>query len=237
MVILTDRGFRRVSWVKLLLECQLDFVARLMTDVLVRCGAAENSRPLRSFVLQPGEMVDLGAVELREDRALKVRVVGIWTHGQREPWWIATSLPVGVAEVASWYDRRMGVEEQFRDSKGCRYGVQIYWTAFEQPERIGRLFVLVGTALTVWTIAGLVVATADPTARLPHKVKGPRRSYVTIGHQAMAAMGYDDEDLVVQALAYLREHPPAVERRRLGRDLRLVKPRLCLTCPTGTDNT
>ena len=180
-------------------------------------------------------MVDLGAVELREDRAVKVRVIGIWAHGQREPWWIATSLSSSVAEVASWYDRRMGVEELFRDSKGCRFGVQIYWTAFEQPERIGRLFVLVGIALLVWTAAGHVVATADPTARLAHKANGPRRSYVTVGRQAMAATGHDDVDLVVEALAYLHEHPPTVERRRFGRGLRLLEPGLCLNRPTGTD--
>jgi hypothetical protein len=94
-------------------------------------------------------MVDLGLVQLREDAAVQVRVVGIWARGQREPWWIATSLTVPVAEVASWYDRRMGVEEQLRDTKGCRYGVQILWTAFQQSERIGRLFVLVGVAITL----------------------------------------------------------------------------------------
>jgi hypothetical protein len=138
-----------------------------------------------------------------------------------------------VAEVASWYDRRMGVEEQLRDTKGCRYGVQIYWTAFEQPERIGRLFVLVGVALMVWTIAGMVVATSDPTARFPHKAKGPRRSFATIGRQAMAATGYDDEDLVFRALVRLRAHPPPLEFRRFGHDLRPIKPATCLAPPPG----
>lgn len=237
VVILTDRGFRRVSWVKLLMDCQLDFAVRLMTDVLARCEGAGGAKPLKLFQLRPGEMVDLGVVELREDRAVKVRVVGIHARGQKEAWWIATSLSTTVADVASWYDRRMGVEEQLRDSKGCRYGVQIYWTTFEQPERIGRLFVLVGFALTVWTIAGIVVASADRTARFPHKIKGPRRSYATIGRQAMAAAGYDAVDLVLQALAHLREHPPRVERRRFGDGLQTVKPVACLARPAGDGET
>lgn len=110
VVILTDRGFRRVSWVKLLLNCRLDFAVRLMTDVLVRCEGASGAKPLKSFRLRPGEMIDLGLVELREDRAVKVRVVGIQARGQKEAWWIATSLCSSVADVASWYDRRMGVE-------------------------------------------------------------------------------------------------------------------------------
>jgi len=82
----------------------------------------------------------------------------------------------------------MAVEEQFRDTKGCRYGVEVVWNLFEQAERVGRFFVCVGIALAVWTAMGHEIAQQDPTARLPHPTKGPRRSLATIGRQAVRGL-------------------------------------------------
>jgi hypothetical protein len=47
---------------------------------------------------------------------------------------------------------------------------------------------------------------------------------VTIGRQAMAATGYEDGDLVHDAIELLREHRLAVERRPLAKDVVLINP-------------
>lgn len=59
---------------------------------------------------------------MRPDELVRVRLIGVWSAVAREAWWLATNLENRVLKVASYYDRRMGVGEQFRDSKGQRFG-------------------------------------------------------------------------------------------------------------------
>jgi len=223
LVILTDRGFRRVSWIQQLKALHMEFVVRLMTDVMVRRPGDDRGIRLRDIALKPGHMLELGPVALRQDQAVHIRVVGIWAKGQKEPWWLATSLTISMTQVASWYDRRMGVEEQLRDSKGSRYGVELIWNVFQQPERIGRFFILVGIAMTLWTMAGVQIAKHDPTARYSHKTKGPRRSLVSIGRQALSGVGYLTRQDVANNWLLLQSLP-GIELRPIGRGLKKILP-------------
>jgi hypothetical protein len=231
LVILTDRGFRRVSWIALLLNLKLEFAVRLMDDVFCQIPGSPVRAPLSQVSLRPGQKVDLGLVELRQDGAVQVRVIGVWARGQKEPWWIATNLPLAAEEVASFYDRRMAVEEQLRDAKGCRYGVEIFWTKFVQPERIGRLFILVGIAIAIWTAAGAEISNRDPTARFAHRTKGPRRSFVTIGRQATRGLG--------RALGvsqhWLNRHLPGLQLRDFAPGLAGIPPGFEAAPPAGAE--
>ena len=89
--------------------------------------------------------------------------------------------PRGIAEL---YDRRMSIEEQFRDDKGCRFGMKMEWTKFESCEAISRLFLLAALALIIWTAAGILACRKDRTMRLVSKSKGQRRSFLAIGIEA-----------------------------------------------------
>lgn len=82
------------------------------------------------------------------------------------------------------YDRRMSIEEQFRDTKGCRFGIKMEWTKFATCEAVNRLFLLASLAMTGWMTAGAMALRADPTMRLASSSKGPRRSIVSIGIEA-----------------------------------------------------
>ena len=178
-VLVFDRGFRRVS-----LICQLQclnqpFVLRLMGKVHVTLKGYQGL--LSAYPLRPGQWVDLGKVQLRQHHPVCVRVVGVWAEHQKEVWWLATSLTSQVKDVVSCYDRRMTVEEMFRDSKGSRYGMQLFWTRFQRPEQLERLFLLAAIAIAVWTAAGVLALQADSSAALVSRAKGPRRSLVNIG--------------------------------------------------------
>lgn len=185
MVVLCDRGFRRASWLGVLMAEQLDFVVRLMSDVHVHDRPGRKSRPLRRVGLEPGGVLDLGWVPLRCDGVVTVRVIGIWEPGAREPWWLATNLNDPVSTIAAYYDRRIACEQQFRDTKGCRFGLRLFWTQFQKPDHLARFALLAGIAIFVWTSVGVAVAQAKPSFRLPHAQKGPRQSYVLIGHRAV----------------------------------------------------
>jgi hypothetical protein len=179
-VLLCDRGFHRVSWFQLLLELKQSFVVRLVADLKVYAGTHEG-RLLRHWPLHPGQAVDLGWVFLRQDKAVRVRVLGVWAPGQEEPWWLATDLPDPLADLVALYDRRMGLEERLRDTQGCRFGVKLEWTQFRTPEYLARFTLLVGVALLLWTAVGQAVAQATPSVRLPCKQKGPCLSLLRVG--------------------------------------------------------
>lgn len=98
-----------------------------------------------------GERRDFGFIHLRADGFVRVRLIGVWAKGAKEVWWLATDLTSTVAKVVSYYDRRMGIEEQFRDAKGTRFGLKLKWTQFIKPEFVERIYLLVGIALLLWT--------------------------------------------------------------------------------------
>lgn len=199
-VLVFDRGFRRISLIRDLLLSGQPFVLRLMGKVHVK--AKGYAGLLGDYPLRPGQRVDLGVVELRQHRPVRVRVIGVWAPRQKEPWWLATSLTQQVKTVVQCYDRRMTVEEMFRDSKGTRFGMQLFWTRFAQPSQLNRLFLLAAVAVALWTAAGTLALHSDPSLRLFSVARGARRSLVNIGRQETASL----VQLLDSTLRTLREH-------------------------------
>ena len=75
----------------------------------------------------------------------------------------------------------MGIEEQFRDAKGHRFGMKLRWTQFTKAEFVERMYLLVGVALLLWTSVGHAVESEEPKVRLESKTKGARLSLARIG--------------------------------------------------------
>jgi hypothetical protein len=160
-VLMFDRGFRRVS-----------FIAQALL--------------LREHPFRPGQVVNLGICALRRDARVKARIVGVGAQGQQEPWWLAIHPEDSAGGIAESYDRRMAVEEQFRDGKGCRFGIKMKWTPFQACNPIDRLFLL--CAIALWTLAGLLAWRSDPSMALPVINRPPHRSLISIGIDAKEAI-------------------------------------------------
>ncbi len=177
---LADRGFRRTSFIKLLLQqTGHTFLVRLAENVKVQ--HRRGAKTLRKWGLQPGRALDLGWVDLRQDADVQIRVVGIWAKGHREPWWLATNRSDSPARLVAFYDRRMAIEEQIRDTKGARFGFALVWTQIKTPESLARFALLIGLAVLLLTAVGHALALRDPTIRLPCNKKGPRLSLFNVG--------------------------------------------------------
>lgn len=201
--ILADRGFRRVSFLKLLLtHPNLTFVVRLCDQIIVEEDT--HKRLLSQRGLQPGHAVDLGTVRLRQDAAVAVRVVGIWGRGQREPWWLATNLEDPLARIAALYDRRMAIEEQIRDTKGARFGLKLVWTQIHTPTALARFALLIGLTILLLTAIGHAVVRHTPGVQLSCKKKGPRLSLLSVGQLFLPRAG-----LRSLSLASLRGNIPS----------------------------
>jgi hypothetical protein len=210
MTILCDRGFRRASWIILLLKLQVEFVVRLKADV---CVFYEGKlQALSKIPLPPGKVVDLGVIPLRSDGVVEVRVIGYRAPFAKEGWWLATNIPGPARRAVQRYDRRMTIEEQFRDTKGKRFGVKLFWTQFRDPEALARFAMFLGVALLIWTVEGARAAYRDPSLRMVCRKKGPRQSFVTIGLRIVPA----GDQVTVLTVAMLRRWlmPPA--ERGLG---------------------
>lgn len=177
---LCDRGFRRVAWLQSLVNLRQDFVVRLQSDVTVYLSETEKCL-LKQISLEKGSFKDFGVVTLRQDKAIQVRLIGVWAKKSKEIWWLATNLKLPVQDLVALYDRRMSVEEQFRDSKGARFGVRLKWTEFKRSEYLERMYLLVGVAMLLWTAIGAQKEKSDPKVRLRSKKKGARISLVRIG--------------------------------------------------------
>ncbi len=178
-VWLCDRGFHRVGWLKRLLDLEQAFVVRLQRDVTVHLP--EGACLLKHLRLGEGERRDFGFVNVRADGAARVRLIGVWAEGAEEVWWLATNLRNRVSKVVSLYDRRMGIEEQFRDAKGHRFGMKLRWTQFTRAEFVERMYLLAGVALLLWTTVGRAVEDEEPQVRLESKAKGARLSLARVG--------------------------------------------------------
>jgi len=190
-VLIFDRGFRRVSLIRELGWLAQPFIIRLAAKVQV--VAESYTGLLSAHPLRPGQRADLGGCALGQAKPVRARIIGVWAAGQKEPWWLATTLTCSARRVIAYYDRRMGIEEHFRDSKGCRYGIKIKWTAFTDAAALARLFLLAAIAGAVWLLAGVLAAHADPSVRLDCARKGPRRSLI--------AVGIDSPQAIAQVLA------------------------------------
>jgi hypothetical protein len=201
-VWLCDRGFHRVAWLGKLLEFEQHFVVRLQRDVTVHWGGSTHL--LKHLAVREGERRDFGFVFLRADEAVRVRLIGVWAVGAKEVWWLATDLTSAVSKVVAYYDRRMGVEEQFRDAKGVRFGVKLKWTQFTRAEFVERMYLLVGVALLLWTSVGRAVEEAEPAVRLVSKQKGARLSLARVGSYYWQQMS---KRLKLTA-SFVREHLP-----------------------------
>ena len=161
------------------MEVKQQFVVRLHRDVTVHLR--DRSCLLKTLEIHEGERRDFGFVYLRADKLVRVRVIAVWAREAKEVWWLATNLTNRVSKVVSYYDRRMAIEEQFRDAKGHRFGMKLRWTQFTKVEFVERMYLLVGIALLLWTSVGSAVEAEEPKVRLRSKTKGARLSLVRIG--------------------------------------------------------
>jgi hypothetical protein len=114
------------------------------------------------------------------------------------------------------YNRGMAVEEQFRNTKGCRFEVRLEWTPFRTPASLVRVTRLVNVAQVLWTAVGQAVATTTPGIHPPCKHKGPRLFLLRVGNPYVAELAL----LIYIGVRCIQAHLP-----RLGS---LASYRLCL---------
>ena len=164
-LLLMDRGFARARLFRALGRHQIPFIVRIKRGTYIMRG--EEKRELRKMRVARGQVRDLGEVELGIDARVPVRVVLAWGQGRgkkqpKEPWVIATSLPASEysgAQVAAAYTRRFNIEQNFRDHKSLRFGLQMRAVNIASPKRWDALLAVAAVAAWVFTNLGRHIET------------------------------------------------------------------------------
>lgn len=103
----------------------------------------------------------------------------------------------------------MSIEEQLRDTKGCRFGVKREWTPFCTPAYLAWFTLFVGIALVLGTAVRQAVAEEAPSVRLPCQQKGPRLSLLPVGIYSLRKLAR----LVRLSVRFIQRHLPLPQLR------------------------
>jgi len=211
---INDRGFARISLVKQLRLDGLRFITRVCHNTYFVSDQYQGL--LRDYALKEGHLVDLGEGQLGKDpkNQARVRMIVYRGKGHKAAWFIATDrLDLSANQVASLYARRMGIESGFRDTKGSRFGWGLKQIGLRSDVQLSVLWAAAMVAYALRMAAGASVVKKDEQAQFNWTKKGPRRSLLSVGRNALSS-GLLKMDEVVKQL-------PKLALRLV--DLKLVK--------------
>ena len=167
VVIIADRGFRRASLLKFLRQIGLHYVIRVCGNVWVstsKTARGKYSGVLGDMKLKIGETRYLRNVSYHKTLQLSINLVMRKRKAERgkkiEPWYIATDLS-DLPKAIGLYEKRMWIEEMFRDFKS-----RFHWCGYkvETEERREKLTFCLMVSYTVVALLGYQV---HKTGRAP----------------------------------------------------------------------
>lgn len=194
-IVVTDAGFRS-DWFRAVTAQGWHYLGRVRNNTQVRADATAQWQPCAALHAraQP-EPVELGAYRIVKGQPLACRLVlaqrprrhrhaltrrgtppqGSQARkarkGAREPWLLATSLPVAVrsaVQIVAAYSQRMQIEEAFRDLKSHRYGMGFEDSLTRCAPRLTVLLLLQTLAIFAAWLMGHAAAASeshDPLTR------------------------------------------------------------------------
>lgn len=154
VVLLMDRGFKRVKLLKQLENLGFKYVVRTGGNIKITHSMYHG--PLQNLISKRGEYKDLKGAVLRQDKCFTARIVGQWEAGQKESWLLVTNLQNCTPRmIAIWYGKRFQIEETFRDQKSHRFGFALGNLKLYQAQRLERLLLIVVFAQFIATLVGI----------------------------------------------------------------------------------
>jgi hypothetical protein len=181
-IIIADAGFR-ATWFKEVRALGFDFVGRIRNvnkyqikgeetwDFTSSLYEKANNKPqgIPSVLLAKSNPVECNFVLVKKDMKGRKHKNSTGTLSKntetkrsakaaREPWLLATSLPIAsiqeINKIVYFYEKRMQIEEEFRDTKSPRYGHGLRYSLTNDAKRI-EILLLIGTltCFACWLIA------------------------------------------------------------------------------------
>lgn len=193
IVLLADRGFARAEYARVLQETGISYIIRLTGQAYFR--SKKHQGRLDAIMLKPGQRRDLGFGAYRKQKPVKQRVPAYWGRGYREPWFPGTDLEWGWKKLVRAFQRRMLIEELFRDEKNIRYGWGLRQLSLSTKHRLERMLLVLAFAYLFLLLPGLICAgTMSPAhwaSGVSHKKnRKEQMSAFYIGRLMLGKVGY-----------------------------------------------
>jgi len=221
-VVVTDAGFRG-PWFKQVLEIGWDYVGRVRHQTMFRTAEddwlyckdlhakatgkptarhnvtlARRNPQATSLVLYKSRSKNRHAVN-RDGQPKRSKVSVNAANGAKEPWVLATSLPIEtpaqVNAIVKRYRARMQIEESFRDLKSERFGLGLNMHNTHTINRL-RVLILVGTLSCIHLhIIGLLARDASLAKRYQANTERKKNvlSCVFLGMRILLSEGEEFE--------------------------------------------
>jgi len=178
-IIVTDAGFRS-PWMREVARLGWDYVCRLRgLNRLREPGRIGWSKLIHLYERMGKGTKDFGVCKIGLRTGFQARVVGFSKRGRkknwrekwgsltrskhnqqlrsaREPWVLATSLKSTPDMIAALYERRMQIEETFRDTKSPYLGLSMDLARTSSQHRANILMLLASLAHLLSIVAGLI---------------------------------------------------------------------------------
>jgi hypothetical protein len=151
-VVIMDRGFDRLDLVQRLRTLGLSYVIRYGGKTHVEHRTYQG--PVNKLLSRRGVITDLRGAMLRAENPVEARLVGVWDHGQAEPWLLVTDLDLPARQIVKIYGRRFQIEETFRDEKDSRFGLALGQLRMTQPLRLEKMLLVAALAHLLATLVG-----------------------------------------------------------------------------------
>jgi hypothetical protein len=148
IVVIADRAFGRASFARFLAKLQADFVRRIKAATWVETPCAQG--PALSYAPTPTRTRLYDNARYHRTARVPVSLVVAHSHRAAEPWFLVTSLDAPV-RVRRLYERRMTIEESFRDLKSR---LHLPDATFHSAARIERVLLVLALAYVLLTHLG-----------------------------------------------------------------------------------
>ena len=168
VVFLGDGEFDGIGLLEAITAQGWHYVCRTAKNILVReqVGDGIYEYSLSELPLTPGDLIELPDVAITQQAYGPVRVVAMWGTGEKEPFYLVTTLELP-EEAVWWYKKRFQIETLFSDQKSR--GFYLAHSHLDAPERLSRL--LIATCLAyIWIVfLGATVRTQEERGMIHRK--------------------------------------------------------------------
>ena len=152
VVLVADRGFQRVDFLRCLQQQGFSFVVRVKGDAWVESSGYAG--PLRDYPLNLGQFFKLSPCTYHKTKRypLKVALTCTEIEGKVCSWLLATDLGMTASQIVALYRRRFWCEESFRDQK---QEFALEQVRVKQAGRLENLLLGLAIAMLILAILGM----------------------------------------------------------------------------------
>jgi hypothetical protein len=204
ILMVADRGFGNTRWIGECIKRGWGYVQRLGAHLVI--DSTEYLGKLGELGILPGTSVhDHGAVLMSDSNPLTTRLVTTYAKDAKEPWYLVTSSTALPTQIVRLYQRRMWIEEMFRDLKNRRWGLGMEHVELSQPVRHDRHLAVLALTYVFLCAFGAAAETEEIADQLKANTESNRAmALARIGNYFIQIASLS----IVAALSILNTLPP-----------------------------